>query len=102
MAYDDQECEGKMNTLRGLGASKKMTLLKKEICLKWGIGEAGQKEKLTYVSLMQQIIEGKAAGCDQEDEIVSGVIREMFSSLRLRKGLEITTGLNLNRLLSFL
>ena len=46
MAYDDQECEGKMNTLRGLGASKKMTLLKKEICLKWGIGEAGQKESV--------------------------------------------------------
>ena len=101
MAYDDQECEGKMNTLRGLGASKKMTLIKKEIFLKWGIGEAGQKEKLTYVSLMQQIIEGKAAGYDQ-DEIVNGVIREMVSSLRLRKGLEITTGLNLNRLLSFL
>ena len=50
---------------------------------------------------MQQIIEGKAAGYDQ-DEIVNGVIREMVSSLRLRKGLEITTDLNLNRLLSFL
>ena len=63
--------------------------------------ETGQKEKLTYVSLMRQINEVKAALYDQ-DEIVNGVIRAMVPSLTLRKVLETTVDLNLDRLLSFL
>ena len=50
---------------------------------------------------MRQINEVKAAGYDQ-DEIVNGVIRAMVPSLTLRKVLETTADLNLDRLLSFL
>ena len=79
---DDQEGEGKMNILRELGVLKKASLLRKEFRVKGSIGEADQKEKLTYVSLMHQINEAKAAGYDQ-DEIVNGIIRTMAPSLTL-------------------
>ena len=101
VADDDQEGEGKMNILRELGILKKMSLLRKEFRVKRSIEEAGQKEKLTYVSLMHQINETKAAGYDH-DEIVNGVIRAMVPCLTLRNVLETTTDLNLDRLLSFL
>ena len=94
ITYDDQEGEGKMNTLRELGVLKKTSLLRKEFRVKGSIAEASQKEKLTYVSLMHQINEAKAAGHDQ-DEILNGVIT-------FRNVLEATTDLNLDRLLSFL
>ena len=97
----DQNGEGKVNILRKLRALKKTSLLRKEFRVKGSTGEAGQKEKLTYVSLMHQINEAKAAGYDQ-DEIVNGVIRAMVPSLTLRNVLETTTDLNLDRLLSFL
>ena len=90
-----------MNILRELGVLKKTSLLRKEFRVKGSIGEAGQKEKLTYVSLMHQINEAKAAGYDQ-DEILNGVIRAMVPSLTLRNVLEAATDLNLDRLRSFL
>ena len=90
---DDQEGEGKMDILWELGVLKKTSL--------GSFGEAGQKEKLTYVSLMHQINEAKAAGYDQ-NEIVNGVIRAMVPSVTLRSVLETTTDLNLDRLLNFL
>ena len=101
VADDDQEGEGKMNILRELDVLKKTSLLRKEFRVKGSIGEAGQKGKLTYVSLMHKINEAKAAGYDQ-DEIVNEVIRAMVPSLTLRNVLETTTDLNLDRLLSFL
>ena len=99
VADDNQEGEGKINILRELGVLKKTSLPRKEFRVKGSIGEASQKEKLTYMSLMHQISE--AAGYDQ-DEIVNGVIRAMVPSLTLRNNLETTTDLNLDRLLSFL
>ena len=101
VADGDQEGEDKMNILRELGVLKKTSLLRKVFRVKGSIGEAGQKEKFTYVSLMHQINEAKAAGYDQ-DEIVNGVIRAMVPSLTFRNVLETTTGLNLDRLLGFL
>ena len=95
VADDDQEGEGKMNILQELGVLKKTSLLRKEFWVKGSIREAGQKEKLMYVSLMQQINKAKAAGYDQ-DEIVNGVIRAMVPSLILRNVLETTTDLNLD------
>ena len=97
----DQEGEGKMNILRELDVLKKTSLLRKEFRLKGSIGEAGQKEKLTYVSLVHQINQAKAAGYDQ-DEKMNEFIRAIVPSLTLRNVLEITTNLNLDRLLSFL
>ena len=57
--------------------------------MKGSIGEAGQKEKPTYVSLMHQLNEAEAAEYDQ-DEIVNRVIRAMVPSLTLRNVLETT------------
>ena len=85
----ESEGEGKMNILRELGVLKKTSLLRKEFRVKGSIGEAGQKEKHTYVSLMHQLNEAKAAEYDQ-DEIVSRVIRAMVPSLTLRNVLETT------------
>ena len=101
VADNDQKVEGKMNILQELGVLKKTSLLKKEFWVKGSIGKAGQKEKLTYVSLVHQINEFKAAGYDQ-DEIVSGVIRAMVPNLTLRNTLETTADLNLDRFMSFL
>ena len=55
VADSDQKVEGKMNILQELGVLKKTSLLKKEFWVKGSIGEVGQKEKLTYVSLVHQI-----------------------------------------------
>ena len=101
VAEDDQEDEGKMNILWKLSVLKKTSLLKKEFRVEGSIGEVGQKEKHTYVSLMHQINEAKAAGYD-EDVIVNGVIRAMVPSLTIGNALETTTDLSLDRLLSFL
>ena len=90
-----------MNVLRELGVLKKMSLLRKEFLVKGSIREPGPKEKLTYMSLMDQINKANAEGYNQ-DEIVSGVIRALVPSPTLRNVLEATTGLNLDRLLSFL
>ena len=101
VADDDQEGEDKINILWELGVLKKTNLLRKEFRVKRSIGEAGQKEKFTYVSLMHQINEVKAARYDK-DEIVNGIIRAMVLSLTLRNVVETTTDLNLERLLCFL
>ena len=61
VADDDQERKGKMNILWEFGVLKKTSLLTKEFWVKGSIGEAGQKGKLTYVSLMHEINEAKAA-----------------------------------------
>ena len=50
-----------MNVIQELGVFKKTTLLRKEFQVKEIIGEAGQKENLTYVSFIHQINEAKTA-----------------------------------------
>ena len=67
----------------GIRWFKEDELAKGRIWVKGSIGEAGEKEKLTYVSLMHEINEAKAAGHDLY-EIVNGVIRAMVPSLTLR------------------
>lgn len=87
--------------LRELGILKKTSLLRKELRIKGQIGEAGQKDKLTYVSLMHQIAEAQAAGYD-EDDIVNSVIRAMVPSLTLRTVLESMSAVTLKKLMQFL
>ena len=76
------------------------SLLSKELKIKGQIGEANQKDKLTYVSLMHPIDEAQEAGYE-ESEIVSSVIRTMIPSLILRNLLERTPNLSLNHLLQY-
>ena len=58
-------------------------LLRKKLKIKSQIGEANQKDKLMYVSLMHQIDEAQEAGYE-ESEIVSSVIRAMIPSPTVR------------------
>ena len=58
-------------------------LLRKELIIKDQIGEANQKDKLTYVSVMHQIDEAQETGYE-ESEIVSSVIRAVIPSLTFR------------------
>ena len=78
------------------------SLLRKELKkIKSQIGEANQKDKLTYVSLMHQIDEAQEAGYEKSEN-VSSVIRAMIPSLTLRNVLESTPNLPLKQLLHYL
>ena len=59
------------------------SLLRKKLKVKVQIGEAYQKDKLIYASLMHQIDEAQEAGYEVS-EIVGSVIRAMIQSLTLR------------------
>ena len=67
------------------------------------VGEAHQRDKLTYANLIPQINEAQEAGYD-ESEIVNSVVRPMTMSpnLTFRNMLETTSNLSLERLLQFL
>ena len=65
------------------------------------IGEANQKDKLTYVSLMHQINEVQEAGYE-ESKTASSVIRTVIVSLTLWNVLESMPNPSLNQLLQYL
>ena len=77
--------------------NQRTSLLRKELKIKGQIGEAHQRDKLTYVSLIHQINETQEAGYDG-CEIVNTVIRAMSPSLTLRNVLETTSNLSLQPL----
>ena len=77
------------------------SLLRKELKITSQIGEANQRDKLTYVSLIHQTDEAQEAGYE-ESEIVSSIIRAMTPSLTLRNVLESTPNLSLNQILQYL
>ena len=73
----------------------------KDFKIRGQIGESGQKDKLSYISLLKQIDEGKEKGFDDR-EIVSAVLRAITPGLYLRNVLETTDNLTLKRLMRFL
>ena len=77
---------------------KKTSLLHKELKIRGQIGKCGQRDKLSFVSLLRQITETKSAGYD-EDDIVNIVIRAIAPSLTLRNVLETTHNLTLKKLM---
>ena len=79
----------------------KEVLFKKEFKIKGAIGEAGQKDKLSYISLLKQIEKGKGKGFNDKD-IVSVVLKAITPGLYLRNVLETTENLTLDRLMKFL
>ena len=90
-----------MLSIRELGYLNQTSLLMKDVKI-WGvIGNAGQKDRLSFVSLSHQINDGKAAGYS-EKEIIEGVLKSMAPNLRLRNVLETMTDLTLTRLMRFL
>ena len=71
--------------------------LRKELKIRGQIGEAGQKRKLTYVSLMHQIKQARLTGYTDQ-EVINAVISSMVPGLTLRTVLETTPNLTLDRL----
>lgn len=92
---------GNHTILKELGLLKSSGLLRKELKIRGQIGEAGQKDKLTFASLMHQIRNAEAAGYEEE-EIVASIIGSMVPSLTLRTVLETTPSLTLTHLTQFL
>ena len=95
------DSEGNVSLLRELGVLKKTRLLQKDFQIKVQIGEVGQKDKISHVSLMHQINKAKSSGYDQED-IINSVIRAMTPNLTLRNVLETKLHLSLKKLMQYL
>ena len=75
--------------------------LRKEFRIFGQIGEAGQKEKLSYTSLTNQIESGLKKGYT-EMEIIEAVIRAVSPGLHLRELLEIKRNMTLQSLKTIL
>ena len=69
--------------------------LRKELKIRGEIGEAGQKDKLTYFSLMHQIKQARLTGYTDQ-EVINVVISSMELDLALRTVLETTPNLTLD------
>ena len=59
------------------------SILRKEFRIRGQIGEPNQRDKLAWVSLQHQILEGKEAGYSY-NELINGVINAMVPNLTLR------------------
>jgi hypothetical protein len=79
--------------LSGLNAS----IFRREFKIQGQIGEPGQKDRLTYQSLISQIETGLKKGYT-EPEVVTAVIRSIQAGLQLRSYLEGLSGLTLPKL----
>lgn len=75
--------------------------LRREFKIFGQIGESGQKDKLSYLSLIRQIEVGLDKG-HSDTEIIEAVIRAITPGLPLRDMLEIKRGLTLNSLFTIL
>ena len=80
-----------------VGAKAAPSLLRREYKLSGQIGEPGQTEKLTFVSLMHQIDSGLKRGY-KESEIVDAVIRAISPHSSLRSYVETLNDLSLAKL----
>ena len=76
-------------------------LLRKDFRLHGQIGIANQPDKLSFISLINQIDSGLSKG-HKEKEIIEAVIRAIVPSLPLRSYLESVKDLTLNQLKSIL
>ena len=91
---------GKVDIIREL-SSLKTSLLRKDLKIRGHIGELGQKDKLTYLNLSNQIAEAQTRGYEDR-EMVHAVTRAMVPSLTLRNVLEKMLELSLPRLEQFI
>ena len=78
-----------------------MSAFHKDFKIRGAIGEADQKDKLSFVSLLKQIEKGKDKSYSDK-EIVNAVIKAITPGLYLRNILETTDNLALDRLMKFL
>ena len=77
------------------------SMFRRELKIQGQIGEAHQRDKISFISLMRQIREAKAKGYD-EKEITSAILRAFTPGLSVRTYLETVLDLTLPRLLQIL
>jgi len=87
--------------LQTVGNNNRGVTLMREFKIHGSIGNPGQKEKLTYISLQRQIQEGITAG-HAERVVINAVLRAISPGLHLRSVLEYTPDLNLAKLQKYL
>ena len=86
--------------LGATGVDDERTAFHKDFKIRGFIGERGQKDKLSYISLLKQIEEGRDKG-RTDKEIVNAVLRAITPGLYLRNVLENTANPTLSRLMKF-
>ena len=83
-------------------ASERRSAFQREFKIKGAIWEVGQRDKLSYISLLKQIEEGQAEDYSDKD-IVSAILKVITTpGLYLKNVLETTENLTLDRLIKFL
>ena len=103
----DDEIKGTLsfNSLYSLlgaaGVDDERSAFLKDFKIRGFIGEKGQKDKFSSISLLKQVEEGRDKGYS-DTEIVNAVLRAITSGLYLRNVLETTENLTLLRLMKFL
>ena len=89
---NERENEPTTSTETGL-SNLNASIFRREFKIQGQISEPGQKDKLTYQSLISQIESGLKKGYT-ESEVVTAVIRSIQAGLQLRSYLEGLTGLS--------
>ena len=84
-----------------MGFHSQISAFHKDFKIRGAIGEAGQKDKLSDISLLKQIEEGKDKSYSDK-EIVNAVIKAITPELYLRNVLETIDNVTLDRLMQFL
>ena len=93
---NETENEPTTSTETGL-SNLNASIFRREFKIQGQIGEPGQKDNLTYQSLISQIESGLKKGYT-ESKVVTAVIRSIQAGLELRSYLEGLTGLSLPKL----
>ena len=101
-----EETELKASHVTTANVSKPITndlkqVLRREFKINGQIGEPGQKDKLTFVSLVRQIESALSKGYP-EAEVTDAIIRAITPSMQLRSYLETISNLTLPRLRAIL
>ena len=105
-ATDDEtkgtlSCNSLYSLVGAAGVDDERSAFHKDFKIRDYIGEKGQKDKLSYISLLKPIEEGRDKGYSDK-EIVNAVLRPITPGLYLRNVLETTENLTLSRLMKFL
>ena len=90
-----------ISLLGAAGVEDERSAFHKDFKIRGFIGENGQKDKLSYISLLKQIEEGRDKGYSDKG-IVNAVLRAITPGLYLRNVLESTENLTFSRLMKFL
>ena len=94
---EETEVKATVTTVSKATASDLKQVLRRELKINGQIGQSGQKDKLTFVSLVRQIESALSKGY-LETEVIDAVIRAITPSMQFRSYLETISNLTLPRL----